>query len=212
MRKLWIVWMGLGLAGAASAEEAKGSISGKVTSPGASQVVVYIEKVPKAVPRPVNDKPMTQKNSAFMPEMLVVTVGSSVSFPNEDKVFHNVFSVTPGNEFDLGLYRGGASKAVDFKEAGEVDVFCNIHPNMAAKLLVLQNDFYVTVEKDGSFNLANVPPGAFTLVAWSAETTLEKVKIEIKPGANATASFTLKPLPGIKMHTNKNGEQYGRYK
>lgn len=190
-----------------------GKVAGSVQAEGAaSELVVYVEKVAAASPQPVKGRSMVQKHSAFRPGALVVTVGSNVDFPNQDKIFHNVFSLSPGNEFDLGLYRGGATKAVEMKEPGEVDVFCNIHPEMAAKILVLQNEFYAPVRKDGRYEISGLPPGSYTVVAWSPEHVPVKQKVEIRAGATASARFTLVRRPGNRAHLNKNGEQYGRYK
>lgn len=192
--------------------EPTGAVAGKVTTDGAATtLVVYVEKVPKAAPKP---KPaaVAQKDLQFAPGAVVVTAGTPVDFPNRDKVFHNVFSLAPGNEFDLGLYRAGESKTAQMNEPGEVDVFCNIHPDMAAKILVLQNDFYVPVKPDGTYELAGLPAGKYALVAWSPEHKPDRKPIEIKAGAKAAADFTLGKRAAAKAHLNKNGEQYGRYK
>lgn len=200
---------------AAEAAEAapSGSVSGSVSLEGGdkSMVVVHLEKVPgSAAPSPVKAAKITQRGTAFTPNAIVVTKGSRVDFPNEDKFYHNVFSVTEGNEFDLGMYRSGESKSAVLEESGEVSVYCNIHPGMEARVLVVDNDFYAEV-KDGAYSVDGVPPGSYTLVAWSPAHKAEKKKITIEAGKKARADFTLKPDEN-KAHLNKHGEQYGRYK
>src|SRR5262249_36875883 len=130
---------------AAFADET-GGVRGTVKVEGkARNLVVYVEKVAAKKKGPAKKATMGQKDLRFEPEVLVVREGVPVEFPNEDKVFHNAFSLSPGNDFDVGLYRGGVSRSTTFKTAGEVDVFCNIHPDMIGKVLVLQNDFFSPV-------------------------------------------------------------------
>jgi plastocyanin len=172
--------------------------------------VVYLEKA-EAAPPPATHLKIEQRNTRFVPESVVAVVGQTIDFPNLDKFYHNVFSVTPGNEFDLGLYRSGVSKGAQLNQPGELTIYCNIHPEMVAQVLVLQNAHYAEVAADGSYTLADVPPGSYTLVAWSAKHEPQKQAIEVKAGATAKASFTMK-LRKAGSHLNKNGEQYGRYK
>lgn len=189
-----------------------GSVAGKVTADGgARELVVYVEKVPgaeKKQTKVVN----TQRNSSFVPDVMVLRTGTQVDFRNDDKIYHNVFSLTPGSEFDLGLYRGGESKPAKFDEAGEVDVFCNIHPNMVAKVLVLQNDFFAKPAADGTYKITGIPPGKYTLVAWSPDHKPLKKQVQVTEGGSASVEFALKRRPSSKQHLNKNGENYGRYK
>ena len=100
---------------------------------------------------------MKQEGKAFSPSTLVVTKGTRVDFPNRDAIFHNVFSVTPDNSFDLGSYRQGESKSVTMAKTGVVTVYCNMHPQMVGHILVVPNGNYVRAGKDGFFRLTNVP-------------------------------------------------------
>jgi len=187
-------------------------VSGKVTGTAVTEAVVYIEKAAAPPPADPTRPKMAQRNTEFAPGSVVVVQGQKVDFPNEDKVFHNVFSPTPGNEFDLGLYRGGISKSVQMQEPGEVEVFCNIHPNMSAKILVLQNGYFARAAADGSFSLANVPPGRYVLVAWSPNHEPVKKSIVVAASGVVKADFNLGARRDAGSHLNKNGEQYGRYK
>lgn len=189
-----------------------GSVRGKVTgTEGARLVVVYIEKA-KAAPAPRDPVRLSQKGSTFTPGVLLVRAGTKVEFANEDKIYHDVFSLTPGAQFDLGLYRGGESRTMTFDRPGEIDVYCNIHPQMNAKVLVLQNEHYGQPGPGGSYAIAGVPPGRYTVVAWTAEHKPERKEIEIQPGRAASLDFALTPRPANRFHLNKHGEQYGRYR
>jgi len=192
---------------------APGTLRGKVTAqgPAANPIVVYLEHVAATDPAPARRRTLAQKNQDFEPRALVVQKGQVVDFPNYDKVYHNVFSVSPGNEFDAGLYRAGAGKSVEMKALGEVDVYCNIHPDMVAKILVLENHFHAEAAQDGSWSIEGVPPGEYTLVAWSATLESQKMKVEVKSSVETRADFVLWRR-GDRSHLNKNGEQYGRYR
>jgi len=196
------------------AAPSNGTVAGSVKIEGApvKNLVVYIERVAQpagTVPPPAT---VEQRNTQFAPGSLVVVAGQTVQFPNLDKFYHNVFSRSPGNEFDLGLYRAGASKSLHLDQPGEVEIYCNIHPDMAARILVLQNNLHTTVNGDGSYRLADVPPGQYTLVAWSPAHEPQKRAIDVKAGEAVRADFTLKLRAEPKSHLNKNGEQYGRYR
>ncbi len=98
--------------------------------------------------------------------MLAVRVGTTVEFPNNDKVFHNVFSFRDGKKFDLGMYPKGASKRIVFDRAGLSRLFCNIHPNMAAYVMAVDTPYFAVSNERGAFSIAGVPPGTYTYHAW----------------------------------------------
>jgi plastocyanin len=117
----------------------------------------------------VQEGPVTldQRNLAFTPHVLVIRVGTSVEFPNNDHVFHNVFSFKDGKKFDLGMYPAAVkAKPVVFDKPGLSRIFCNIHPNMAAYVMAVDTPYYATSNERGIFALANVPPGTYTYHAW----------------------------------------------
>lgn len=107
-----------------------------------------------------------QRNLSFAPQVLVVRVGTTVDFPNNDKVFHNVFSFRDGKKFDLGIYPTGASKHIVFDKPGLARLFCNIHPNMAAYVMAVDTPFYAVSDERGAFTIARVPAGTYTYHAW----------------------------------------------
>ncbi len=187
------------------------SLLGTKAVEGPQHAVVFLEQVDGPAPPPAKTpEKMVQRNKAFEPRLIVVTQGSAVDFPNEDVIFHNVFSLSQGNQFDLGVYRQGATKRVRFTQPGVVDVFCNIHPDMIGSILVLQNAHWVRVEEDGRYRL-EVPPGKHQLTVYWAQGVLERREVEVSAGGVATVDFTLVDT-GRPRHLNKHGQQYGRYK
>ena len=109
---------------------------------------------------------LAQKNQAFSTRVLACVVGSTIDFPNQDPIFHNVFSVSSIRRFDLGKYPQGHSKQVRFLKTGVVPVFCDIHPNMACFIVVLPNRAFTQPAADGSFTLPDLPAGTYTVKVW----------------------------------------------
>ncbi len=132
-----------------------------------ANVVVWLE-APHAhrAPRTVV---LDQRNLAFDPGVVVASVGSTVEFPNSDRVLHNVFSFRDGKQFDLGLYPVGKSRRIVFDKPGVSRLFCNIHPKMAAYIVVVDSPFYALTDREGDFLLKGVPAGDYTYHAWRAD-------------------------------------------
>jgi len=128
--------------------------------------VVWLES-PNAPASPEAKRPvLDQRNLSFSPRVLAVRVGAWVNFPNNDRVFHNVFSFRDGKKFDLGLYPVGVEKPVQFDRAGLSRIFCNIHPNMAAYVLAVDSPYFSVTDERGAFTIPLVPAGRFTYHAW----------------------------------------------
>jgi plastocyanin len=208
-------------AAASDANQAKGTLGGTVVlhdrsgkdKSDRSGVVVYIDKLPgKKFAALKKVRQMAQRDKSFVPGVIAITRGSTVDFPNEDKFYHNVFSLSEGNSFDLQLYSAGASKSVTFENTGVVDVYCNIHPNMWGQILVLDNPFFTTANRDGTFEIPKVPPGTYTVKAWisGAEPVAQQVKVE--PGKRAEVQFTVSEGVSNKAHLNKFQQPYDKYK
>src|SRR6266700_6776172 len=114
----------------------------------------------------VNGVRLVQKNKRFTPHAVAVTAGSEVEFPNQDPFFHDVFSIYRGKPFDLGLYESGMSRKVRFSQPGVSYIFCNIHPEMSAAVIVLTTPYFTITAHDGSFQVNHVPPGHYRMEAW----------------------------------------------
>jgi plastocyanin len=130
--------------------------------------VVYLESAPRGAfeERESARAVMDQRNETFVPHVLAVMAGTVVDFPNTDKTYHNVFSLSKAKRFDLGRYAAGRSKSVRFDRPGVVRVFCDIHSHMNAFVLVFNHPFFNVTEPDGRFRLNDVPPGTYTVVGW----------------------------------------------
>jgi len=128
--------------------------------------VVWLE-APGAPPL-VQSKPVVldQRNLAFTPRVLAVRVGTKVDFPNNDKIFHNVFSFRDGRKFDLGVYPVGTSKPIVFNQKGLSRIFCNIHPHMAAYIMAVDSPYFAVSDSQGVFAVSGVPPGSYAYHAW----------------------------------------------
>lgn len=187
-------------------------IEGKINVPGGdtSDIYVYVDGIKTAA---VKGKAVQikQENKQFIPRLAVVQVGTAVTFPNLDPIFHNVFSNSPGNTFDLGSYRAGdKTRSVVMTKPGVVDIFCNMHQRMSANVLVVPSRLYAKVRPDGSFRIDGVPVGTRNLVAWSPSVKPEQMKVDVTPDGGR-ATFALE-YTDKKTHTNKFGQPYGSYK
>ncbi len=190
-----------------------GSVSGTVTVRGGTleNAVVYVETVRDRLTRGRHE--IRQVNKQFSPRFSVVPRGTTVSFPNQDSIFHNVFSLSPGNTFDLGTYRSGDKPGeVSLNTTGVVQVFCNLHSQMSASVLVTPSRLYALADKSGAFQLDNIPVGKHRIVAWmpkAAEPVTQEV--EITPEGTAQLSFSIAARATDGAHTNKHGQPYGSY-
>jgi plastocyanin len=132
-----------------------------------SRVVLYVEGTGPATDASSDRAPIVQQlDRRFMPDLVVVPVGSTVSFPNMDPIFHNIYSLSKPKTFDLGSYDKGETRKVMFPKPGIVDVYCHLHPNMAATIVVTPNRWYARPDRSGQFRIPNLPPGQYTVVAW----------------------------------------------
>lgn len=174
-----------------------------------SDVVVYVENS-KAKPKPAKGV-LTMKSKSFAPHVLVIGTGTTVEFPNEDPILHNVFSVS-GDGFDLGLYKRPKSGSKTFDKPGVYTLYCNIHPQMSATVVVRDNPYFTTVAKDGAFRLAGLPAGEYKILAFH-ERAGEGTPVAVKVAATgeATASLFLDATSYKRVaHKNKFGKDYGK--
>jgi plastocyanin len=152
---------------------------------------------------------VVMRGKAFVPRVAVVGVGGTVAFPNQDPIFHNAFSVSGENRFDLDLYKKPKSASWTFKYPGLVRVFCNIHPQMSAFVLVRDNPFWARPAADGSFEIPDVPAGTWVVKAWHerAGEVAEPLRV---PETGAVATTLKLDASGYKRapHKNKYGKDY----
>jgi hemoglobin len=148
-------------------------------------LVMLWPKGGKAVKRPAKFRVIEQRNKTFAPHLMAVPVGSTVAFPNFDSIYHNVFSLSAPQRFDLGLYKSGDMRQVVFDKPGIIRLGCNIHANMSAYLVVVDAPHYVVAE-DGNFSFRSLKPGKYRVQAWSEQSSDPVIsEITIKAGDNA---------------------------
>jgi plastocyanin len=156
-----------------------------------SHVAVYIESGPSSAVSGSARASIEQKDRRFEPDLVVVPAGSVVSFPNFDPIFHNVFSLSKAKSFDLGNYPKGQTRTVTFASPGIVAVYCHLHSNMAATIVVAPTRWAARSDGNGSFTLKDVPAGTYTVVAWHKTAGTFRKTVTIVEGHNAEISFTL---------------------
>ena len=144
---------------------------------------------PKLSPKPPVTEMLNQQGARFEPDLIVVPVGSTVEFPNSDPIFHNVFSLSKAQPFDLGYYPKGQSRTVKFNNPGVVQVYCHIHANMYAAIVVTASPWFQKPAADGAFSFSNVPAGHYRLTAWHKIAGLHKVNIEVPETGSVDVSI-----------------------
>jgi plastocyanin len=173
-----------------------------------SDVVVYLEGARGRLPPA--QATMTMKGKAFLPRVVVVPVGGTVHFPNQDPIFHNVFSVSGENRFDLALYKRPRSGSWTFKAPGVARVYCNIHPQMSAVVLVSDSPHFTKAAADGRFALESVPAGRYILKAWNDRAGEVARTVAVSSEGVASADLLLDASNYKRVqHKRKDGSDYG---
>ena len=195
---------------------ARGEVSGRVTmleradqpADDVGSAVIWLSG-PPANPRPPVTMDIGNSDKAFSPHVLVVPVGSTVTFSNYDPFNHNVFSLSEENPFDLGLYGRGEVRSVRFERPGLVRVYCNVHAQMSALVLVRDTPWYTQPTSDGSFTLGAVPPGSYTLHGWHERAPEVTRPLEVPAEGVARLALEL-DARGFRFepHLNKHGQPY----
>jgi plastocyanin len=156
-------------------------------------VVVYLQNAPSRRVPPSKVE-IRQRNETFIPRVVAVTVGSEVEFPNDDPIYHNVFSLSRARTFNLGRYPRGQTRSVRFEQPGIVKVFCDIHSHMSATVMVFDHPWFAIPDEGGRFELPAVPPGNREITAWHERLGDTTVTVRVEPGRPAAADFVL-PVP-----------------
>jgi len=154
-------------------------------------VVVYLKDANYRGPLPAKRAEMGQENETFIPRTLTVTKGSTVDFPNADPFFHNVFSLSGAANFNLGRYPRGQTRSQTFSKPGIVKVYCQIHSHMSATILVLDHPYFAVPATSGDYELANVPPGEYTIVGWHERVGERTARVRVQPGQTASVDLSL---------------------
>ena len=153
--------------------------------------VVYLESAPRGAFEPADGgrAVLDQRNETFVPHVLAITAGTTVEFPNSDRIYHNVFSFSKTRAFDLGRYAVGRSKAVRFDRPGIVRVFCDIHSHMSAFILVFGHPFFSMTDGDGRYHIDDVPPGAYNVIAWHEGVASDPQAVMVSDGGVSELDF-----------------------
>ena len=153
-----------------------------------TDAVIYVESPATEAPgsAPPGRPRLAQRGQAFEPRVVVVPVGGTVDFPNLDPIYHNVFSVSPPRRFDLGKYPRGHSRSIQFSKVGQVNVFCDIHSDMAAFVLVVPNDHWARPAADGGFALSGLSPGRCRVRAWHPDFAAREFEVDVPASGDVT--------------------------
>ena len=143
-------------------------------------------------PAPAVNQIVTQREKTFLPHVLAVPVGTSVQFRNDDRIYHNVFSIVKPNEFDGGIRAAGATYVKTFNHPGIVQLLCNIHATMNAYVVVVDSPYYAKAQASGAFKIHNVPPGRYDASAWhEAGSTITHRTITVGPNGNRDVNLSV---------------------
>jgi plastocyanin len=211
---LLAVWFAL-----AALPVAAANVTGKVAfvtkrgqNPVANETLIWLEPLGGNVARRVPETfQMVTRNKTLVPHVLAIPVGSTVGFPNDDPISHNLFSLSSNNAFDLGLYRKGAGKTQKFDTAGIVNVYCNVHPNMSAVIHVLSTPYFGFADANGIFSIGGVSPGKYRLVVWNEQGGQSEAPVVdvTTSGPSQAVTLTLDSRNyRTTVHLNKAGKPY----
>ena len=166
-----------------------------------SRVVVYLEGAGPANEAAADKSSVEvqQLDRRFVPDLVVIPAGTTVSFPNMDPIFHNIYSLSKAKTFDLGAYDKGQTRKVTFNKPGIVEVYCHLHPNMASTVIVTPNRWYARPDKDGHYQIPDVPPGQYTVVAWHKSAGFFRSTVVVSAGHEAAADFFI-PIDDDPKH------------
>lgn len=186
-------------------------VTSDASAPDFSDTVVFFTPDTPVKPKPQTEQTMTMLGKSFAPHVLAVSEGTTVRFPNQDEIFHNAFSLSAPNDFDLGLYDTGTGKSQVFAHPGLVHVYCNVHRDMFAYILVLDTPFFTKAKDDGSFDLTGLPAVSGQLTIYNPRTAVWKQKLATPAGTQPLAVQLAVTFNGVPEHMNKTGQPYATH-
>jgi plastocyanin len=166
----------------------------RVSAPPANEidnVVVFVKDAPRTAAVAPMRAQIAQQGETFVPRVVAVTRGSTIDFPNGDPYFHDVFSLSRAASFDLGSYARGSSRSWQFPRAGIVKVYCHIHSHMSASILVFDHPYFAVPHADGTFAIADLPPGTYQVSAWHERIGENVQTVRVDGGRAADIEFSL---------------------
>lgn len=221
MRKLFFAVLALLACAIPVFSHAAETVSGTVSfltrrgqRPNVNETVVWLEPVgaTKVTKPAAQVAQMVTRSKALQPHVIAIPAGSTIQFPNDDPISHNLFSLSSGNVFDLGLYRKGAGKSKKFDRPGVVNVYCNVHPNMSAVVHVLETPYISYIDSTGAFAIKDVWPGKYRLIAWNElGTTQSEIEVPAAGAFKGSSALTIDSR-GFRSqsHMNKFGKPYSK--
>ncbi|MBU1340157.1 MAG: hypothetical protein KKE44_17815 [Proteobacteria bacterium] len=186
-----------------TAHAAASDVSGNVTAQGLRKpdnILVYLTKTPDLSSGIQKEFVLDQNNLSFLPHVLAIPVGSTVSFPNNDKVDHNVFSLSRTKNFNFGSYKPGVSHSVVFDTPGIVELRCDLHSEMIGYILVMKNLYYALTDDQGNFTIdvTGLAPGRYMLKTWHEKLKNSTLTLELPAAAGQKQTINLKRgAPGV---------------
>jgi plastocyanin len=177
--------------------EGRTTVSGQVSGggpDGPNGAVVWLRRLDGPMPKPAAaaGRFITQRDKTFLPHVLPVPVGTTVEFRNDDRIYHNVFSLNKPNDFDAGIRAAGSTYQRTFNKAGPVELLCNIHSTMNAYVVVIDSPYYTKVRPSGSFTIHGVWPGRYEVNVWhEASSAIVKHTITVPPGGADGVALTV---------------------
>jgi hypothetical protein len=173
------------------------AVTGTVTGggeDGPGGAVVWLKRLDGRTPpvAPASGRFITQRKKTFLPHVLIVPVGSTVEFRNDDQIYHNAFSLNKPNDFDAGIRAMGNTFSRKFSQPGQVEILCNIHSNMSAYVIVVDSPYYAKVRESGAFSIPNVPAGQYELSVWyEGASIIARKKISVAAGGTSDISVAI---------------------
>jgi plastocyanin len=203
MRHLSLLLALVTLSAVGARAEPPASVSGRISIgvagvalADAGPIVVYLEAVAAPAPKAPAGVEIHQHLARFEPGFTVVPVGAPVRMPNDDTIFHNVFSYSKPNDFDLGMYGAGVARTIRFEQPGLVRIYCSIHERMNGLIFVTPSSLFATPAESGDYRIAGVPPGRYQLRVWSERLPVWTRDLELRAGQAADVEVRLLALGG----------------